>query len=301
MSTEAAWPVPLPGTDWKRTFRRRLLAWYRRHARDLPWRRTRDPYAVWVSEIMLQQTQVATVESYFPRFMAALPTIQTLAAAGEDDVLRLWEGLGYYRRARQMHAAARKIVSDFAGEFPRQTDDVRGLPGIGRYTAGAILSIAFDAREPIVEANTLRLLARLLAFREDPLGGSGQRLLWHFAEDLLPQRDSGAFNQALMELGSMVCTPRQPRCEACPVAELCPTRLQGLQEVIPRPRRTAADRSGDRGLHRRQARRAGAVGAPRRRWALGRAVGLSTLCRSGSRRCVARTVPARSASYAIRH
>jgi A/G-specific adenine glycosylase len=236
MSTDAVWPVPLPSADWRRTFRRRLLAWYRRHARDLPWRRTRDPYAVWVSEIMLQQTQVATVESYFPRFLSAFPTVQALAAASEDDVLRLWEGLGYYRRARQMHAAARRIVSDFAGHFPREPDDVRALPGIGRYTAGAILSIAFDAREPIVEANTLRLLARLLAFRDNPLGSAGQRLLWHFAAELLPQRESGAFNQALMELGSIVCTPRQPRCESCPVTDLCPTRLQGLQDVIPRPK-----------------------------------------------------------------
>ncbi len=138
-----------------------------RNARDLPWRRTSDPYAIWVSEIMLQQTQVATVERYFPRFLAAFPTIAKLAAAQEDDVLRLWEGLGYYRRARQMHAAAKIVVADHAGKFPADPDVLRGLPGIGRYTAGAILSIAFDARLPILEANTIRLLSRLVAFRGD--------------------------------------------------------------------------------------------------------------------------------------
>lgn len=223
-----------PKADWQRAFRRRLLGWFRRHARDLEWRRSRDPYRVWISEIMLQQTQVATVASYFPRFIAAFPTIEALAAAREQQVLRLWEGLGYYRRARQLHRAAEVIVREHGGRFPQDAEAVRQLPGIGRYTAGAILSIAFDAREPIVEANTLRLLSRLLAYRGDPRTTAGQKLLWRFAEELLPRYGSGIFNQALMELGALVCTPREPACGGCPVRGLCPTHREGLQHVVPR-------------------------------------------------------------------
>ncbi len=222
---------------WLATARRRLLAWYRRQARDLAWRRTSDPYAVWVSEIMLQQTQVATVERYYPRFLAAFPTIAALAAAPEDRVLRLWEGLGYYRRARQLHAAAKKIVAEHGGKLPRDSESVRQLPGIGRYTAGAILSIAFDAREPILEANTIRLLARLNAYSGDIGSTAALKLLWQAAESLLPRRGSGTLNQALMELGSLVCTPRNPKCGGCPLEALCPTRAAGLQDQIPAPRR----------------------------------------------------------------
>ncbi len=198
----------LPDAACRRAMWRRLRAWYDAHARDLPWRRTNDPYAVWLSEIMLQQTQVETVKPYFERFMKALPTIKTLARAEEHEVLRLWEGLGYYRRARQLHRAAQLIVAEHGGRFPRDPMVVRRLPGIGRYTAGAILSIAFDAREPILEANTLRLLSRLLAYAGDPRSGEGQRLLWAAAETFLPRRQVGRFNQALMELGSAICTPR---------------------------------------------------------------------------------------------
>lgn len=224
---------PVPDAAWKRSFRRRLLEWYDRHARDLPWRRTRDPYHVWVSEVMLQQTQVATVVSYFERFVAAFPTIADLAAADEQQVLRLWEGLGYYRRARQLHAAARLLVERHDATMPRDPELVHGLPGVGRYTAGAILSIAFDAREPIVEANTIRLYSRLLAYRDDPRRAAGQQLLWHVARDWLPQKRVGAFNQALMELGSEVCLPRAPRCGECPVADLCRAHAEGIQERIP--------------------------------------------------------------------
>jgi A/G-specific adenine glycosylase len=228
--------VTLPDVAWFRSFRRRLPAWFDRHARKLPWRRNRDPYAVWVSEIMLQQTQVGTVIGYFDRFLAALPTIEALAAADEHDVLRLWEGLGYYRRARQLHRAAKIIVTEHGGEFPRDPQLVRRLPGIGRYTAGAILSIAFDAREPILEANTLRLFSRLLAYDGDPRSTEGQRILWAMAEAVLPRRGSGRMNQALMELGSEVCTARTPQCEACPVAVLCRANQQGRQLEIPRPK-----------------------------------------------------------------
>jgi A/G-specific adenine glycosylase len=224
-------------SDWLRAARRRLIAWYRRTARELSWRGIRDPYGIWVSEIMLQQTQVATVECYFPRFLAAFPTIAALAVAPEDRVLRLWEGLGYYRRARQLHAAARKIVAEHGGIFPTNPEAVRQLPGIGRYTAGAILSIAFDLPQPILEANTIRLHSRLLAYRGDPTSSTGQQQLWQLAEALLPNSGCGEFNQALMELGSLICTPRDPKCDVCPLQSLCPTRRDGLQDVIPAPKR----------------------------------------------------------------
>jgi A/G-specific adenine glycosylase len=228
----------LSSAEGRRAFRKRMVAWFRANRRDLPWRRTRDPYAVWVSEIMLQQTQVATVVPYFERFLAAFPTIAALAAADEEQVLRLWEGLGYYRRARQLHAAAKQIVAGLDGQFPDDPNAVRRLPGIGRYTAGAILSIAFDQREPILEANTIRLFTRLMALRGDPSERANQERLWEFAAEILPTRGSpGEVNQALMELGSLLCTPRDPKCLLCPVAALCPTRKLGLQAEIPPPKR----------------------------------------------------------------
>jgi A/G-specific adenine glycosylase len=219
---------------------RRLLVWFDRTARDLPWRRTKDLYRIWVSEIMLQQTQVATVVGYYQRFLAEFPSVQALAAASEEQVLRQWEGLGYYRRARQMQAAARQIVRDFGGRFPASFEAVRSLPGIGRYTAGAILSIGLDQRLPILEANTVRVLSRLTAFAGDTASGAGQRHLWSVAEQILPRLRAGAFNQALMELGSEVCTPRGPACEGCPVAALCPTRELGLQAAIPAAKKRTA-------------------------------------------------------------
>ena len=226
----------LPDRRWTAAFRRVLRTWFDGARRDLPWRKNRDPYRVWLSEIMLQQTQVAAVVGYFERFTKAFPTVADLAAASEHDVLRLWEGLGYYRRARQLHKAAQTIVADHGGVFPSEPDAVRNLPGIGRYTAGAILSIAFNRREPILEANTVRLLSRLLVYRGDPLSRAGQQLLWRFAEHLVPADEPGLFNQALMELGALVCTPRSPKCEACPATKLCPTRRLGLQAEIPRPK-----------------------------------------------------------------
>jgi len=236
---ESALAAPLPDAARRRRFRRRLRAWYARHARDLPWRRSRDPYRIWVSEIMLQQTQVATVGPYFERFVKRFPSVEALARADEEQVLRLWEGLGYYSRARNLHRAAGILVEEQGGRFPRDPETVRRLPGIGRYTAGAILSIAFDAREPILEANTARLFSRLLAFRGCATTPAGQRLLWTMAECVLPPRNVGQFNQALMELGSQVCLPRTPRCEACPVAPLCRARAEGAEEEIPPPKAKA--------------------------------------------------------------
>ncbi|MCA9102301.1 MAG: A/G-specific adenine glycosylase [Planctomycetales bacterium] len=238
--THATTPTPRPkDAQWRSRLRRRLFAWFGRNARELPWRGTTDPYHVWLSEIMLQQTQVATVESYYPRFLAALPAIADLAAADEETVLRLWEGLGYYRRARQLREAARQIVAEHGGVFPRAFDDVVALPGIGRYTAGAILSIAFDQRQPILEANTVRLYARLLDYDGEADATAGQKQLWAAAESWLPRRDVGTFNQALMEIGALVCRPRDPDCDVCPLADLCVSRARGTQLGLPKlkPRR----------------------------------------------------------------
>ncbi|TWT47738.1 A/G-specific adenine glycosylase [Botrimarina hoheduenensis] len=213
---------------WKDRFRKRLLAWYATHRRDLPWRQDGDPYRVWVSEVMLQQTQVETVRAYFERFMTAFPTVEHLAAADEQQVLRLWEGLGYYRRARSLHAAARRVTEEHAGVFPADLATLQTLPGIGRYTAGAIVSIAFGKRAPILEANTIRLLTRLIAYEGDPTRSAGQKRLWSLAEELLPTKNVADFNQALMELGSLVCTPTSPACPRCPVETLCEARRQGV-------------------------------------------------------------------------
>lgn len=221
-----------------RKYAKPLLKWFDHHQRDLPWRRQKTPYRIWVSEIMLQQTQVATVIAYFNRFMERFPDIESLAAAETEEVLRLWEGLGYYRRARQLHAAAQQIVQRHNGGFPEEFSDVIRLPGIGRYTAGAILSISLDHQLPILEGNTVRLYSRLIGLTSDPRQPDNQRRLWEFAEAILPSRRVGDFNQALMELGSQICTPNNPRCSTCPLINLCPTFQQGLQKSIPvTPRR----------------------------------------------------------------
>lgn len=219
---------------WIAAFRRKIKAWFAVNARELPWRGTRDAYRIWVSEIMLQQTQVATVIPYYNDFLNRYPDIESLAAADQSQVLRSWEGLGYYRRARQLHSAAKQIVADHGGTFPAEYAQVLDLPGIGRYTAGAILSFAHDQRLPILEANTTRLYARCMALKDAVEDRTSQNALWAFAEMILPRRECGDFNQALMELGSEVCTPRQPNCDACPLSNLCLTRIAGLQDQIPK-------------------------------------------------------------------
>ena len=196
-------------STWRAAVRRDLLRWFRRESRDLPWRVDSTPYRVWVSEIMLQQTQVATVIDYYHRFMKSFPTVRDLADASEQTVLSHWEGLGYYRRARSLHAAARKIVDEHEGEFPETYPEVLALPGVGRYTAGAILSIASGQRLPILEGNTQRVFSRWVANRAPVTERSATNLLWKIAEAMLPARDAGAFNQAAMELGALVC--RLPR------------------------------------------------------------------------------------------
>ncbi len=225
--------VVRPSVSLRRRVHAGLLAWFEKARRDLPWRRDRDPYRIWVSEVMLQQTTVAAVVPYFERFLTAFSTLADLAAADEQDVLRLWEGLGYYRRARDLHRAARQLVASHGGDIPDDPDVLRGLPGLGRYTLGAVLSQAFDRRLPIVEANSLRVLCRLFGRADDPRRGPAQRWLWQVAEDLLPTTRAGDFNQALMELGALVCTPTAPRCGECPLAKDCVARRLGLQEAIP--------------------------------------------------------------------
>lgn len=219
--------------SWVSAVRQQLIAWYEGSQRDFPWRRGNDPYHILVSEMMLVQTTVAAVIPYFERFLRRFPDLQTLASADEVDVLRAWEGLGYYRRARQLQAAARTIVDRHAGEMPQDPDAVRALPGVGRYVSGAILSFAFDLPAPIVEANSQRVLARLLAWRGNLKASASQTRLWAAAERLVPHRGAGKFNQSLMDLGAMVCTPRSPACLLCPLAMLCAARRLGIQDSLP--------------------------------------------------------------------
>ena len=233
-------PTDLPWGHALAGMRAKLLNWFAQHRRDLPWRSSRDPYRIWVSEVMLQQTSVPVVIPYFERFLAAFPTVEALAQADEQQVLKLWEGLGYYRRARHLHAAAKALVAAHGGILPDDPEVWAELPGIGRYILGAVLSQAFDRKLPIVEANSLRVLSRLFAYRGDPRDGKGKAWVWSAAQTLLPQRRVGDFNQALMELGALVCTPTKPECGKCPLATRCQARLKGIQEEIPPPKRQAA-------------------------------------------------------------
>ncbi len=214
-------------------FAAELLTWFRANAADLPWRRARTPYTVWLSEIMLQQTQVATVTGYFERFLAAYPDVQALAAAPLDDVLKRWEGLGYYSRARNLHRAARMIVTEWGGQFPDNAAALQQLPGIGRYTAGAIASLAFGEDVPVLDGNVIRILARLDNIADDIRQPAVISALWERAAALVPPGQAGPYNEALMELGRVICRPRQPRCGACPVAAHCLARAAGTQEARP--------------------------------------------------------------------
>ncbi len=219
-------------------FRKRLLTWFRREQRDLPWRHTDDPYRVWVSEIMLQQTQIATVLPYYRRFLRSFPTVQKLAAASERKVLASWAGLGYYSRARNMHHAARIVVGKFGGRFPDHPEALRELPGIGRYTMGAILSIAFKKRFPVVDGNVERVLSRILLLRGNLRTASHQKLLWSVAGRLVPSKSPGDFNQAIMELGATICLPRRPQCGRCPVETFCAARKRGVETELPESQRS---------------------------------------------------------------
>jgi A/G-specific adenine glycosylase len=209
------------------------LDWYDRYRRDLPWRATRDPYAIWISEAMLQQTRVETVIPYYQRFIERFPDVAALASADLDDVLGVWQGLGYYSRARNLRAAARVLVDDFGGEIPDDVEGLRRLPGVGRYTAGAVASIAFDRPEPVVDGNVARVLTRLRGIREDVKRADVARRLWDEAGELARGPRPGDLNQALMELGARVCTPRSPSCPACPLRRHCDAHREGDAAELP--------------------------------------------------------------------
>lgn len=225
---------------------RPLLDWFIKNARDLPWRRTIDPYSIWISEIMLQQTQVKTVIPYWNRWIQRFPTVEALAQANTDRVLKLWEGLGYYTRARNLHRAARIVATEHGGVFPSDFSKIIALPGIGRYTAGAICSIAFNQPTPVLDGNVIRVLTRLFAIAENPRNAQTNRRLWDLAETLVKSavrftdkdiirlvRSCSTFNQALMELGATVCTPRQPACLLCPVRKHCQAHQMNRVDELP--------------------------------------------------------------------
>jgi A/G-specific adenine glycosylase len=221
-------------------FRRQLLGWFRQFQRDLPWRRTKDPYRIWLSEIMLQQTRVAAAIPYYERFLQRFPDARTLAAAPQEEVLRLWSGLGYYSRARNLQKAAQQIVAKHGGQFPARLEDALALPGIGNYTAAAILSIAFGEKLAVLDGNVARVLARLNATRGDPRESKHWRELQRTADCLLDPESPGDWNQAMMELGATLCTPKSPQCLLCPVAQFCEACKLGIAESLPEKRRKRA-------------------------------------------------------------
>lgn len=215
---------------------KRLLNWYSNNARELPWRAQSDPYAIWVSEIMLQQTRIETVIPYYQKWMQELPTLSELAAATQRDVLNLWEGLGYYGRARNLHRAAQIVIEKYDGQLPQDINLLRKLPGIGPYTAAAIASIVFGLDEPAIDGNIRRVLSRVFNVGE-PLGSSlGEAQLSRLARENLPPGEAGAYNQALMDLGATICTPKAPDCLHCPLGELCQARILGIQDERPVPK-----------------------------------------------------------------
>ncbi len=219
------------------SFRKSLLAWFRQFQRDLPWRRTKDPYPIWLSEIMLQQTRVAAVIPYYEKFLDRFPDVKSLAAAQEEDVLQLWSGLGYYGRARNLQKAARQIVTEFGGKFPKKRGQILSLAGIGEYTASAIASIAFDEKSAVLDGNVVRVISRLGAIRGDLRETKKWTALQTEAQRLLDPYAPGDWNQAMMELGATLCTPRAPQCLLCPVSAHCEGRKQGIAEDLPEARK----------------------------------------------------------------
>jgi A/G-specific adenine glycosylase len=216
-----------------KAIRRALLRWYRANRRDLPWRRSRDPYAIWISEAMLQQTRVETAIPYYHRFLERFPDVEALASADLDDVLGAWAGLGYYTRARNLQKAAQVVVDSHDGALPDDAEALRSLPGVGRYTAGAVASIAFDRPEPVVDGNVIRVLTRLRGIREDVTKAPVLRLLWEEAERLVQGKSPGDLNQALMELGATICSPKAPRCPSCPLVRRCAAHASNDPESLP--------------------------------------------------------------------
>jgi A/G-specific adenine glycosylase len=218
-------------------FRKQLLVWFRQFQRDLPWRRTRDPYRIWLSEIMLQQTRVAAAVPYYERFLQRFPDVRSLAAAPQEEVLRLWSGLGYYSRARNLQKAAQQVVANHGGQFPARLEEALALPGIGNYTAAAILSIAFAQNNAVLDGNVARVLARLGAVRGDIRESQRWQHLQKVADGLLEPKSPGDWNQAMMELGATLCAPKSPQCLLCPVAQFCEGRKLGIAESLPERRR----------------------------------------------------------------
>lgn len=219
--------------DAKLYFSVELLTWYRSQKRDLPWRRTRNPYYIWISEVMLQQTRVETVKPYFERFVSLFPTVEALAEAPEETVLKAWEGLGYYSRARNLQSAAREVAEKYGGKVPDEKEKFAALKGVGPYTAGAVMSIAFNRREPAVDGNVMRVLSRYFCIEEDIAKGGTRALMERLQYELIPDGEASDFNQAIMELGALVCTPKSPHCLTCPVMEMCAGRLAGKEETLP--------------------------------------------------------------------
>lgn len=216
-----------------KTFQETFLTWYHKEKRNLPWRATNDPYAIWISEIMLQQTRVETVIGYFYRFMEQFPTIQDLAAAEEQKLLKVWEGLGYYSRARNLKAAAQQIIAEFDGEMPQSIEEIRSLKGIGPYTAGAIGSIAFGLPEPAIDGNVMRVVSRLFCIEADIAKASSRRPFDEAMRTIISPDEPGEFNQALMDLGSRICTPTTPKCEECPISQYCLAYAENRQTDFP--------------------------------------------------------------------
>lgn len=214
-------------------YAQKLLTWYGQHGRDLPWRNTREPYRIWLSEIMLQQTTVSAVIPYYDKFLMKFPTVRNLAAAELESVLELWAGLGYYSRARNLHKTAQIIVDELDGIFPPDVEDLMKLPGIGRSTAGAIVSIAFDQPAPILDGNVRRVLIRLMALQEPPRERQAEKKLWAWAEIMTSTDQPHDYAQAIMDLGATICLPRQPLCGDCPLAELCQARAAGMENALP--------------------------------------------------------------------
>jgi A/G-specific adenine glycosylase len=241
---KTAAPAPQVPTEAATAFRRKLHGWFRQHSRDLPWRKTRDPYRILISELMLQQTQVSRVLDFYRRFLERFPDLPSLAKAKPQRVLEAWEGLGYYARARNLHTLARHVTETRGGVIPSEPAELRSLPGVGAYTAGAVASFAYEKRAALVDTNVARVLHRVFAPELDPKSGAGLKRLWHIAEQLLPRTGklTWTHNQALMELGALICSARAPKCSMCPVQTGCASRDRYTRETAPRetaPRETA--------------------------------------------------------------
>lgn len=214
-------------------FSKKLLAWYSKNKRDLPWRKTHDPYKIWISEVVLQQTRIDQGTPYYKRFVKRFPTVESLAAASLQEVLKMWEGLGYYSRARNAHKAAQEVVEKYGGKIPTNHETMLKLPGFGPYTTAAVLSIAYNQDHALVDGNVIRVLTRIFAIHKDPKETPTKKQIWKVAQELLPSGKAREYNQAIMELGALICTPQKPRCNVCSVSKLCKAYLQGIQEKLP--------------------------------------------------------------------